>query len=41
MRSIKDTKQGEVLDVYVTDGRVRTQVMDIYKEEYDVRREEG
>lgn len=40
-RSIKDTKQGEVLDVYVTDGRVRTQVMDIYKEEYDVRREEG
>lgn len=40
MRSIKDTKQGEVLDVYVTDGRVRTQVMDIYKEEYDVRREE-
>lgn len=41
VRSIKDTKQGEVLDVYVTDGRVRTQVMDIYKEEYDVRREEG
>lgn len=40
VRSIKDTKQGEVLDVYVTDGRVRTQVMDIYKEEYDVRREE-
>ena len=33
VRSIKDTKQGEVLDVYVTDGRVRTQVMDIYKEE--------
>lgn len=41
VRSIKDTKQGEVLDVYVTDGRVRTQVMDIYKEEYDVRTEEG
>lgn len=41
VRSIKDTKQGEVLDVYVTDGRVRAQVMDIYKEEYDVRREEG
>ncbi len=41
VRSIKDTKQGEVLNVYVTDGRVRTQVMDIYKEEYDVRREEG
>lgn len=41
VRSIKDTKQGEVLDVYVTDGCVRTQVMDIYKEEYDVRREEG
>lgn len=41
VRSIKDTKQGEVLDVYVTDGRVRTQVVDIYKEEYDVRREEG
>lgn len=41
VRSIKDTKQGEVLDVYVTDGRVRTQVMDICKEEYDVRREEG
>lgn len=40
VRSIKDTKQGEVLDVYVTDGRVRTQVVDIYKEEYDVRREE-
>ena len=40
VRSIKDTKQGEVLDVYVTDGRVHTQVMDIYKEEYDVRREE-
>lgn len=40
VRSIKDTKQGKVLDVYVTDGRVRTQVMDIYKEEYDVRREE-
>lgn len=40
VRSIKDTKQGEVLDVYVTDGRVCTQVMDIYKEEYDVRREE-
>lgn len=40
VRSIKDTKQGEVLDVYVTDGCVRTQVMDIYKEEYDVRREE-
>ena len=40
VRSIKDTKQGEVLDVYVIDGRVRTQVMDIYKEEYDVRREE-
>ena len=39
VRSIKDTKQGEVLDVYVTDGRVRTQVVDIYKEEYDVRRE--
>ena len=35
VRSIKDTKQGEVLDVYVTDGRVRTQVMDIYKEEYE------
>ena len=29
VRSIKDTKQGEVLDVYVTDGRVRTQVVDI------------
>ena len=41
VRSIKDTKQGEVLDVYVTDGRVRTQVVDIYKEEYDVRTEEG
>ena len=41
VRSIKDTKQGEVLDVYVTDGRVPTQVMDIYKEEYDVRTEEG
>lgn len=41
VRSIKDTKQGEVLDVYVTDGRARTQVMDIYKEEYDVRTEEG
>lgn len=41
VRSIKDTKQGAVLDVYVTDGRVRTQVMDIYKEEYDVRTEEG
>lgn len=41
VRNIKDTKQGEVLDVYVTDGRVRTQVMDIYKEEYDVRTEEG
>lgn len=41
VRSIKDTKQGEILDVYVTDGRVRTQVMDIYKEEYDVRTEEG
>ena len=40
VRSIKDTKQGEVLDVYVTDGRVRTQVVDIYKEEHDVRREE-
>ncbi len=40
VRSIKDTKQGEVLDVYVTDGRVRTLVVDIYKEEYDVRREE-
>lgn len=40
VRSIKDTKQGEVLDVYVTDGRVRTQVVDIYKEGYDVRREE-
>lgn len=40
VRSIKDTKQEEVLDVYVTDGRVRTQVVDIYKEEYDVRREE-
>lgn len=40
VRSIKDTKQGEVLNVYVTDGRVRTQVVDIYKEEYDVRREE-
>lgn len=40
VRNIKDTKQGEVLDVYVTDGRVRTQVVDIYKEEYDVRREE-
>lgn len=39
VRSIKDTKQGEVLDVYVTDGHVRTQVVDIYKEEYDVRRE--
>ena len=39
VRSIKDTKQGEVLDVYVTDGRVGTQVVDIYKEEYDVRRE--
>ena len=40
VRSIQDTHKGEELSVYVTDGRIQAQVIETYKEEYDVGREE-
>ncbi len=38
VHSISRVKQGNMLDVYVADGRIRTEVIETYKEEYDVRR---
>lgn len=40
VRSVADISTGDVMDVYVTDGRIRTQVLETYKEEYDVGGEE-
>lgn len=40
VKSVADIKTGDAMDVYVTDGRIRTQVLETYKEEYDVGGEE-